>query len=148
MRLIDLISRQAAIDKFEPWLKVKGYNEGELNMLKAVLYELKFLPSAQPEQTGGRVMSGFVTRVEPEKEEPFTVIFTTDDHGKYMHIENECRKMIGHAKPTTNADHIRAMSDEELAMIICCQDHKQGDECVDASCYDCTLDWLKQEAEG
>jgi len=45
----DVIYRQAAIDKFEPWLKVKGYNEGELNMLKAVLYELKCLPSAQPE---------------------------------------------------------------------------------------------------
>ena len=44
----DLIDRQAAIDKFEPWLKVKGYSEGELNMLKAVLYELKFMPSVQP----------------------------------------------------------------------------------------------------
>lgn len=43
----DLISRRAAIDKFEPWLKVNGYSEGELNMLKAVLYELKLLPSAQ-----------------------------------------------------------------------------------------------------
>lgn len=47
----DTISRQAAIDKFEPWLKVHGYSEGELNMLKAVLYELRFLPSAQPEIT-------------------------------------------------------------------------------------------------
>ena len=46
----DLISRQAAIEKFEPWLKVDGYSEGELNMLKAVLYELRFLPSAKPEQ--------------------------------------------------------------------------------------------------
>ena len=45
----DCISRQAAIDKFEPWLKVSGYSEGELNMLKAVLYELRFLPSIQPE---------------------------------------------------------------------------------------------------
>ena len=39
-------------------------------------------------------MSSFVTRVEPEREEPFTVIFTTDDPNKYIHIENECRKMI------------------------------------------------------
>ena len=45
----DLIDRQAAIEKFEPWLKVDGYSEGELNMLKAVLYELRFLPSAQTE---------------------------------------------------------------------------------------------------
>lgn len=63
-------------------------------------------------------MSDFVTRVKPGEEEPFTVIFTTDDHGKYMHIENECRKMIGHEKPTTNADRIRAMSDEELAELL------------------------------
>lgn len=47
--MCDLISRQAAIEKFEPWLKVNGYSEGELNMLRAVLYELRFLPSAQPE---------------------------------------------------------------------------------------------------
>ena len=46
----DLISRQAAIDKFEPWLKVKGYSEGELNVLKAVLYELTVMPSVQPER--------------------------------------------------------------------------------------------------
>ena len=45
--MADLISRQAAIDKFEPWLKVKGYSEGELNMLKAVLYEITIMPSAE-----------------------------------------------------------------------------------------------------
>lgn len=44
----DLISRQEAIDKFEPWLKVEGYSEGELNMLKAILDELRFLPSIEP----------------------------------------------------------------------------------------------------
>ena len=46
----DTISRQAAIDKFKPWLSVKGFSEGELNMLKVVLYELRCLPSVQPEQ--------------------------------------------------------------------------------------------------
>ena len=46
----DTISRQAAIEKFEPWLKVDGYSEGELNMLKAVLYELRFLPPVQAEE--------------------------------------------------------------------------------------------------
>ena len=44
----DLVSRQALLDKFEPWLKVKDYNDGELNMLKAILYEIRFMPSAQP----------------------------------------------------------------------------------------------------
>ena len=51
----DLISRQAAIDKFEPWLKVQGSSEGELNMLKAVLYELQFLPGATDTNVGGMI---------------------------------------------------------------------------------------------
>ena len=45
----DLISRQMAIDKFESWLKVDGYSEGELNIIKAVLYELRSMPSAHSE---------------------------------------------------------------------------------------------------
>ena len=53
----DLISRQALLDKFEPWLKVKDYNDGELNMLKAILYEIRFMPSAQ--QKRGRWERGF-----------------------------------------------------------------------------------------
>ena len=44
--------------------------------------------------------SEFITRVERDKDEPYTVIFRTDDADKYKHIEDECRKMIGHAKPT------------------------------------------------
>lgn len=47
--------------------------------------------------------SEFITRVEHEKEEPYTVIFKTDDADKYKQIEDECRKMIGHAKPTVDA---------------------------------------------
>lgn len=50
---MDLIDRQYAIDKFESWLKVEEYNEGERNMLKGVLYELRVMPSAQPEKRTG-----------------------------------------------------------------------------------------------
>lgn len=46
----DLISRQTLLDKFEPWLKVKDYNDGELNMLKAILYEIRFMRSAEPKR--------------------------------------------------------------------------------------------------
>lgn len=42
----DYISRQAAINKLESWLKVDGYSEGELNMLKAAIYELRSFPPA------------------------------------------------------------------------------------------------------
>lgn len=41
----DLIDRQAALDIFKPWLNVKGYSEGGLNMLRAVIYELETMPS-------------------------------------------------------------------------------------------------------
>ena len=54
----------------------------------------------------------------------------------------------GTAKPQTNADRIRAMSDEELAEFISacgCPDHSNYCE---ASCSVCTLKWLKQPPEG
>lgn len=47
--------------------------------------------------------SEFITRVERDKDEPYTVIFHTDDADKYKHIEYECRRMIGHEKPTVDA---------------------------------------------
>ena len=46
----DTISRRPLIDKLESWLKVDGYSEGELNMLRAVLCEIKDAPPLQPER--------------------------------------------------------------------------------------------------
>ena len=47
----------------------------------------------------------------------------------------------------TNADKIRAMTDEELAFVVMCQDGQcpDGLTCEEANCFRCTLDWLKQE---
>ena len=42
----DLIDREAAIRKIEPWLYSKGRGESELNVLRAVIAELKSLPPA------------------------------------------------------------------------------------------------------
>lgn len=59
------------------------------------------------------------------------------------------------AKPTTNADRIRAMSDEELAELLggMCKIAEQCDDCpLDGKCpggsYDCGSwdEWLKQPA--
>lgn len=52
---------------------------------------------------------------------------------------------------TTNADRIRAMSDEKLAEIIACPKglfDRMG--CFDDNrdCKHCTLEWLQQSAEG
>ena len=42
----DLIDRKAAIRKIEPWLYSEGRGESEINMLRAVIAELKSLPAA------------------------------------------------------------------------------------------------------
>lgn len=48
----------------------------------------------------------------------------------------------------TNADRVRAMTDEQLAEIIVCQ-YPEGRDggCFGLQCEDCCLDWLKQSAE-
>lgn len=51
----------------------------------------------------------------------------------------------------TNADRIRAMTDEDLAYIVICQLGQCPDclTCKETSClkFKCTLEWLKQEVE-
>jgi hypothetical protein len=50
-------------------------------------------------------------------------------------------------KPLTNAERIRAMSDEELAYwVMCPYDDVEPDSCP-KGCMKCTLEWLKQPAE-
>lgn len=58
----------------------------------------------------------------------------------------------GKRKAKTNADRIRAMTDEELAMEICTDFGgipwcKNIPECQDSLCVGCVVKWLKQEAE-
>ena len=54
--------------------------------------------------------------------------------------------------PQTNADRIRAMSDEKIAGVVCtgCPPGKDvGQQCTgDGACYDCWLDWLKSPVGG
>lgn len=85
--------------------------------------------------------SGFITRIEREKAEPYTVIFETDDESKYRHIENECRKMIDHKKPQTNADRIRNMTDEELVFFF------WGTVDGSGKTVEQWREWLKQECD-
>ena len=58
-------------------------------------------------------MTEFITRNYGQKE--FEVIIKTDNKDHYKATEDFARKLIDHAKPQTNADRIRAMSDELLA---------------------------------
>lgn len=97
-------------------------------------------------------MTEFITRV-CHGESRYEVIIKTDNEGRYKAAEKLARSLIGHEKPQTNADRIRAMSDEELAKWLC---SILTAECCDRSCparYMCDFDdnglikWLKQPAE-
>lgn len=99
-------------------------------------------------------MTEFITRNYGQKE--FEVIIKTDSKEHYKATEDFARKLIDHAKPMTNADRIRAMSDEELANWLdymygrCdwCDTNKVGtDDCSDIACTDCIFEGLKQPAE-
>ena len=59
------------------------------------------------------------------------------------HALGDCENKI-----VTNADRIRAMSDEELCDFLMCDvicDQKMSPDCTD--CEKCVLDWLQQPAE-
>ena len=61
-------------------------------------------------------MTEFITRNYGNKE--FEVIIKTDNEEHYKETQDFARKLIDHAKPQTNADRIRAMSDESVAAVL------------------------------
>lgn len=96
----------------------------------------------------------FIT-IECETEEDFEFIGTAVAFYK-KHLE-------GQEKTKTNADRIRAMSDEELARHLhcigwdchLCAEYKRldnepllRDQKCDENCFEHCLEWLKQPAEG
>ena len=84
-------------------------------------------------------MTEFITRNYGNKE--FEVIIKTDSEGHYKETQDFARKLINHAKPQTNADRIRAMSDEELARWL---EYEGGGACAEMCGW---LNWLQQPAE-
>lgn len=61
---------------------------------------------------------------------------------------DECFELVGDTR--TNADWIRSMTDEELALAVMCPaDITGGDTKCDQyhNCRKCTLDWLQRESE-
>ena len=93
-------------------------------------------------------MTEFITRNHGQKE--FEVIIKTDNKEHYKSAQDFARKLIDHAKPQTNADRIRAMSDEELAEVfgklVHCGGCPMRDNCkVDnLPCNNVLLEWLQQ----
>ena len=74
--------------------------------------------------------------------EGYEIIIKTDSHEHYRATEDFAGRLVGHSKPATNADRIRSMNDEELAMCL----YEVGyDEGWDKPEY--ALMWLQQPAE-
>ena len=69
-----------------------------------------------------------------------TTCANPDYNGMTIRVANTIK-----VAPKTNADRIRAKSDEELVKHLACQ----WKECknMDIDCDKCLLEWLKQEAE-
>ena len=78
--------------------------------------------------------------------------FETDNKEYFLLMQELARCCVDH-QTMTNADRIRAMSDEELAAFmnnfdVC--DTRKNDECKFiylADCKECVLAWLRQPAE-
>ena len=85
-------------------------------------------------------MTEFITRNYGDKE--FEVIIKTDSEEHYKETQDFARKLIDHAKPQTNADRIRSMTDEELAMCLYEIGYDRGWGAPEG-----TLEWLQQPAE-
>ena len=99
-------------------------------------------------------MTEFITRNYGNKE--FEVIIKTDSEEHYKETQDFARKLIDHTKPQTNADRIRSMTDEELAMFLCDFRSCDADEYICEGCkaekycragHEGTIDWLRQPAE-
>lgn len=77
------------------------------------------------------------------KEHEFKWCPVKDDNPD-IEIERECESY----EVMTNADRIRSMTDEELAVVIMCPHGIDGSLCLpDHDCVKCTLEWLKKPVE-
>ena len=79
------------------------------------------------------------------------ILYGNKDCGELIGYPN-CQKFspwipVGEPDIKTNADRIRAMSDEELAKVIMCPYDSDPDICcTKGTCLDCCMKWLKQPA--
>lgn len=72
---------------------------------------------------------------------------TVEESGAYL-----CGVLDERNRKKTNADRIRAMTDEELAMTMMCPNENglaeiDCDKSDSRNCYECLLKWLQEEVE-
>lgn len=108
------------------------------------------------------IMTEFISRNYGK--EGYEIIIKTDSHEHYKAAESFARRLIGHSTPMTNAQKIRAMSDEELAEFLTHINPTNCQDCAFSHGWRCQPDrddysdfekckegrkrWLKQPAEG
>ena len=83
----------------------------------------------------------------------YKIIIKTDSHEHYKAAESFARRLIDHSKPMTNAQKIRAMSDEELAWELTlwrCEAvaRHHGISSVYPDTQKTILEWLQQPPKG
>lgn len=82
----------------------------------------------------------------------YEVIIKTDSHEHYRETEDFARRLIDHAKPMTNGDRIRMMSDDEFIELFgynhfCNKIPIHNCKAGDMTCCECALEWLKEPVE-
>lgn len=102
--------------------------------------------------------TSFITHSGPNG---YQIHFETNRREAYEAVQNKIRDVMGHGKPQTNADRIRAYTDMELAMFMTAVAKKSAEKLceslktVDVDLSNCDfgiltkahLDWLKQEVD-
>lgn len=99
-----------------------------------------------PEWTDEKILgTSFITHSGPNG---YQIHFETNRREAYEAVQEKIRGVMGHGKPKSNADRIRAMSDEELVKVIYRVCPSGFCTCWNLSavnCEQCWLNWLKQE---
>ena len=84
----------------------------------------------------------------------YRIQFETDNEEYFLLMQELARCCVDHPKVKTNADRIRAMTDEELAKFIPNWSYTDACKCVEKpyvdcnnECEKCVSEWLQQPAE-
>lgn len=75
------------------------------------------------------------------------------DESARLYSDSEAKHTFSPAKPVTNGDRVRAMTDEEIATLIIlnckgrdCLSYERKTDSEAEICWHCWLDWLRKEA--
>ena len=96
----DAISRETAIGKIEKWLSFDDYNEAERHIMKAIISELRDMPSVTPKQSGWIPVSKGL----PEDRDWYLGIFKEPDTGWVNPIPFIC-DYVGRETKATTKEH-------------------------------------------